>query len=113
MARVVTDLDVDLESIIESYLHDLEVPLEKSDLLPHRYHWLVTALQCVTQKLTQSGDHASHAARIPLNQGRHRVQRIEEKVRIELGIERGELRFRELGFELCRLTLESGGLTLA
>ena len=49
IARVVADLDLDLQLALEAYLHDLEISLEKGDLL--RQHDLVlgSALECVAE----------------------------------------------------------------
>src|SRR5712675_1934736 len=104
-ARLVGYMHIDLELVVESYLHDLEVSLEEGYLLGHDHFRLVTAIQSVAQQLAQPCYHASHSTRVPLDERRHSMKRVEEKMRIELRIERRELRLRELRLKLRGLAL--------
>jgi hypothetical protein len=80
--------------------HDLEVSPKQVELLAERDLLFRRALDGVSEELAQSRDHAPHAARVAFHQRRDRVQRIEEKVRVELHAQGVEPRFGELCTEL-------------
>ena len=67
--------------------------------------WRVRGLQDLPQQLAQAHDQLLGEFRIRVHQLGHRVQRIEEKVRIELAAQRLELRLVQHGFQLHRLHL--------
>jgi len=61
------------------------------------------ALDRVTEQLRQPRDHPPHAGRIAVHQRGHRVQRVEQKVWIELHPQCIETRVRQLRAQLRRL----------
>src|SRR5262249_11715934 len=58
-------------------------------------------------------NHTPHTARIALNQRRDGVQRIEQKVRVQLRAQRSKARIRELRLQLCGLGLQQDRLLAA
>ena len=57
------------------------------------------------QKLAEAGDHPPNPRRIALDEGRNRVQGVEEEMRIHLHAQRVETRFGQLCLQLDRLPL--------
>src|SRR6266513_1683397 len=104
---------VDLEVALKSDAHDFEIAFEKRYLLLDWNLIVAAAAEAVTQELAQPGDHAAHTFRVALYERRNRVQCVEKKMRIKLGVERAESRLGELGLELCGLALQSERLALA
>ena len=68
ITRVFVHLDLDLELPLKSDLHDLEIALQKLDLLGQHDLVLISAIECVAEQLTKSRNHAPHSAGVALNQ---------------------------------------------
>ena len=71
------------------------------------------AVESIAQQLAQARDHPSHATRVALDQRRNRVQRVEQKMGIELRVEGRQLRFSELRLELRGFCLQNCRLVFA
>jgi hypothetical protein len=101
--HVVVDLHVDREPILEAHLHDVDVEIEQRELASQRHLGLAAPLEAVAQQIAEPRDHATHAARVALDERRDGVQGVEQEVRVELTTQGVEPRFGELTGELDRL----------
>src|SRR5438093_1150188 len=99
------DLHLHAEASLKTDLHDVDIPLQKIELLPQRHGLRPTAVDRIAEKIAQSGDHASHAGRIAFYERGDSIQSIEQKVRIDLRPQRIEARIRELRVQRDRLSL--------
>ena len=73
---------------------------EELELRLERHFLLADALEREPQEIAQPHQRAIGRFHVAVHQRGDRVQRVEEKVRMELLLQRPELRFGELGFEL-------------
>jgi hypothetical protein len=103
LARGVTrfrvDVDRDAEPVAEAERHDLHVPLQKVELRLERHFLRADVLQRHAQQVAERGDHGVRAADVLVHQRRDGVQRVEEKVRLELHAQHLQ-RVREARLEL-------------
>ena len=95
------DVGLDLEPMAEPDLLNAEVLSRESHLAAERNPRLPAEAQAVAQEVAEQLAHAPRLVRMGLNQTGHRVQAVEEKVRIDLGPQGPKLRvaLRDLRFE--------------
>jgi len=106
------DIGVHVEPALEAHLHDVEIELQQLQLARQRDLLLARPLERHAQQFAQTRDHATHAARVALHERRHRVQRVEQEVRVQLRTQHREPRLRELRLQLCRLRGQPNGLVV-
>jgi hypothetical protein len=87
------DLEMRPQPVLEAHLLDLEIELQRLHLLRHRH----LAGRLVDQRVAQEGGQPRQHRIGPLgllqqHQGRDRVQRVEQEVRVELVAQHRELR---------------------
>ena len=91
-----SDIHLDLELIAETNLLDLEVMLKKGELFSQRDLLPVLRLQRHAQQIAEMLDHAAGQLRIALHVRRDGIERVEEKMRIELHSQGVEPRLAKL-----------------
>ena len=99
------DVHADSQTILEARLFDLEILLQELELFLQRDLGLAAAVERDAQQIAQPADHPIGGLRIAVHQRRDRVQRVEQKVRMELRLERLQLRLDQPRLELRRLQL--------
>ncbi len=80
------------EPVAEADALDVEVVVEESDLVGEGDLALPRVVEHAAQEGAQAGHHAAHARRVALGEGGNGVERVEEKVRVELHPQRVEAR---------------------
>ena len=88
--RLGIDVEPDRQAILEARLLDLEVLLQELQLLLQRDARRARAVERQAEQIAQAADHAIGAVGIGVHERRDRVQRVEEKVRLQLGLERAQ-----------------------
>src|SRR5262245_20737763 len=90
-----------LHAILKTQLLKFKILLEEGNLLAERNQLDIALLQDRTQEIAEARNHA-HGGLIFLFAHQHGngMQRVEQEMRMELHLERLQLRLRELAFEL-------------
>src|SRR5277367_259025 len=84
LERVLTNLFHDIEVVFSKSRHfDIKIIIDERKFFPEGHECLVLSQQA-SQDVTQLKDHLSRSIRIHSNQGRNGVQRIEQKMWIDL-----------------------------
>ena len=96
-ANVRRCIDGRLEASLKTNSENLEILLRELDLARQRLLRLDGRLQRRAQQVAQARDHSTDAARIAIDERRHRVERVEQEVRIQLALQRVQSRFGKLG----------------
>ena len=86
------DVAVDAQSILEAQRLELEVVLHDLELLLEGDEFVLAGRQRVAQRICQASDGTLGAHGIVGDQGTHRVERIEQEVRVELGFQQAQFR---------------------
>jgi hypothetical protein len=103
--RVRRQVPNDLESILEADLLDLDIHPKEVDLLPQGNDLVARMVQREPEESAQPGDHLIGNVGIGVDQLRHGIQGVEEKVRLKLHPEHLEM-------GLCQPCLELRGMEL-
>ena len=98
--RLGIDLELDRQAILEARLLDLEVLLQELQLLLQRDAGRAGAIERQAQQIAQAADHAIGGVGIRVHERRDRVQRVEQEMRLQLGLERAQPRLDQTRFEL-------------
>src|SRR5204863_8732712 len=98
--RVRLDVESHDEAISESCLLDLEVLCQEVQFGFERALVLTEVFERHPQKIAETHQRAIRGVDVSTHQRGNGVKRVEEKVRLELMLERGHPGFDELGFEL-------------
>ena len=98
--RVFLDVVANDEAIGEAGALDLEILPEELDLGLERSLLLPEAFQAETQQVAQADERAVGGINVAVHQGRDRVERVEEEVRVQLLLERLQLRGHQARFQL-------------
>src|SRR5690606_27367467 len=105
------------QPVLKADALDLEIAPEDFKLALERYLLSAGRVESQSQQLAQARNHPPRRLDILLHQRRDRVQGVEEKMRMELHLERDELRLGQLRVELCgarlgfaKTTVVEGGL---
>jgi len=102
VARVGVDVEADDEAIGKAHTLDVEVLAEELELGVERHFLLAEPLEGQAKEVAEAHQRAVGCVNIAVHERRDGVQRVEEKVRVQLLLERFELRFHELRFQLGR-----------
>ena len=89
------------QTIPEARLFDLQVLREEIELLLQRHFLHADVLQRHAQQVAQLRDHVVGGIDVAVHQRRDRVERVEQEVRLQLPLQRLELRFDQMRFELA------------
>src|SRR5689334_10321147 len=79
---------------------DLEVLLDEVELLLQSELLGANAIEREAKQIAEPGEHGVGRVRIAMNQRRNRVQRVEEKVRVQLSLQRLQTGFCQARFEM-------------
>src|SRR5204862_6260904 len=101
----VRNVDSHHQPILESDLLDLEVTANELELFVERDFLIEIAVERQAEKLAESREHCIGGFDVAVHQRRDRVQRVEKEMRLELHLERLQLRARELRREMCAAQL--------
>src|ERR1043165_6572977 len=101
------DANLGGKSILETDGLDPEIPVQELDLLLKCHFHRPGILQRETQEVAETRDHLAGGLGVPGQQSRDRMQRVEKKVRVDLHLQRFQLRLHELGVKLRGLQLVS------
>src|SRR5690606_39171465 len=82
--QILVDARLDIQPSHEAYLHDVHITIEQLEFGPECNLCLVRAIEIVSQQFAQLRQHSAYAARIALNECRHGIERVEEKMRVQL-----------------------------
>ena len=83
-----------MQLVAEADLHDLKVARKDIEFAAQRNFLMRSRGERQAQHVAQTREHFVRGADIALHQRRDAVERIEKKVRVQLRLQRGELRFR-------------------
>ena len=103
--RLWRDVHHDRQPVLQARLLDLEVGLEKGELLAQRHLLRLLVLEGGAQEVAEAGDHSPGGLRFGGDERRDRVQRVEEEVRLQLHLERLQPRLGEAPRQLLRCLL--------
>ena len=110
--RVGLDVEADDEAIGEARLLDLEVLCEEVELGLERDFLLAELLERQAQQVAQPHQRPVGGLDVAVHQRRDRVQRVEQEVRVQLLLQRLELRLDQPGLELRRAQRAVPGLAV-
>src|SRR5215471_19845455 len=96
------DIHADSEPVLEPNPFDLQIGLQEFELPPQRDFVQAGRVQRQSQKVAESCRHSISRFGVGELKGRYRVQGVEEKVRLELRLQRLQFGFSELPLELRR-----------
>src|ERR1051325_773005 len=99
------DANVGSESILEPNALDLEISVQKLDLLLECHFHRTGVFECKAQEVAETRDHLAGGFSVPAQQRRDRMQGIEKEVRMDLHLQRFQLRLHQLGAKLRSLQL--------
>jgi hypothetical protein len=102
------DVELDRQTVGESRLLDLEILAEELELLLEPHFVAADLLEREAEQIAQARERAVGLLDVLVHQRRDGVQRVEEEVRVELLLQRRELRFDQPGLELRRSTGRRG-----
>jgi len=100
--RLWRDVHCDRQPVLQARLLDLEVGLEKGELLAQRHLLRLLVIERGAQEVAEPGDHSPSRLRFGRNERRDRVQCVEEEVRLQLHLERLQPRLGEALRQLLR-----------
>src|SRR5215213_4306984 len=80
------------EPVLEPDFFDVQIVADGCQLFAQRYARRIVLEQGVTQKLREGRHHPPRALRVFVNRSAQRVERVEEKVRVELVAKHVQLR---------------------
>jgi hypothetical protein len=89
------DVDVDLEPVAEPRLLDVEVAPDELELATERHERAIAGGEGLAQEVAEPGDHLVGRLGILVHQLGNGVERVEEKVRVELHLQELETRRRQ------------------
>ncbi len=92
----------DLQLVTESHALDIEVAFRKGKLFAERDALLLAEAQRVAQEIGKSDAHLARLRRIDAGKGADGIQTVEQKVRIDLRLERLDFRFSGQDLGLLR-----------
>ena len=95
VANPILDVAVDGEAVLKTHALDCDVAVEETELALQRHFLLARRRQNQPQEITELRNHALRRGRIRRDESHCAIQRVEKKVRIELELERVELRLNE------------------
>src|ERR1043166_4984710 len=99
------DANIGRESILKTNPLNLEVAVQELDLLLKCDLHRTGVLECQAQEVAETRDHLAGGLCVPVQQGRDRMQRIKKEVRMNLHLQRFQLRLHELSAKLRSLQL--------
>ena len=88
------------EAIAEACLFDFEVAFEEGDFVAQRDDVFVGVVERVTEEVAEFGDHAIGFFDVDVHERADRVERVKEKVWIELGLQGAQFGLGETAFQL-------------
>src|SRR5262249_21377796 len=88
------------QAVLKTQPLDLQVAFQKLQLLLQGRLLLAGISQCHSEKFSQAGDHLVGGLHVFAHQRRDRMERVEKKMRVELHLQRSELRLRQLRLQL-------------
>ena len=88
------------QPIGEAGLLDVDILLQRIELGAERHLLLPEVLERDAQQIAQLDEHPVRGVDVAVHQRRDRVQRVEQEVRVQLLLQRLELRRNQLGLEL-------------
>ncbi len=100
LERLPLDVVPDDEAVGKPCPFDVEVLAKEVELGVQRHFLLAETLQREPQQLAEAHERAFGGLHVPMHQSRDRVERVEEKVRVELLAKGLELRLHEPDLEL-------------
>ena len=102
------DVNVSREAILKTNALDLEIAVQKLDLLLQRHFHRAGVFERQSEEVAEPRDHLARAFSVFAQQSRNGMQRVEEKMRMNLHFQGFQLRLHEL-----RAKLRSFQLTFA
>ena len=93
---VVRNLPLHREAVGETHLLDVKISTRQFELVRECDFLHVARAECGAKQVGQPDDGALRQCGITSDQRHHRIERIEQKMRIELRLQRAELRLREI-----------------
>ncbi len=98
--RLRVDVEAHRQPILEPRLLDLEIFLQELQLLLQRHAGRAGSIERDAQQIAQPADHPIGGVGVGVDERRDRVQRVEQEMRVQLGLERPQPRFDQSRLEL-------------
>ena len=92
--------NVHLQAIAEARPLDLEVLVDEIELVLERHHLRADAIERQPQQVAEPRQHRVGGVDVAVHQRRDRVERVEQEVRVQLPLQRLQLRFGQAGLQL-------------